>query len=76
MELSWSRDYIAVAAGGSSFGVSSGDVKGGVGPRKTNLHPQKVDCWLDGGNFVSYQSCDYSYTNHPKNKGYILHYLV
>ena len=42
--------------GGSSFVVSYGDGKGGVGPRTTQMFSQKYDCWFDGGDFVSYLS--------------------
>ena len=46
--------YKFSAFGGSSFGVADGDSKCGVGPRTTHVYFQKVDCWIDGGDFVSY----------------------
>ena len=49
---------------GSSFDVSVGDGKGGVGPRTNHLTSQKVDCWTHGGNFVGSQSREYSYMSH------------
>ena len=38
--------------GGSSFVVSYGDGKGGVGPRINQMFSIKYDCWFDGGDFV------------------------
>ena len=59
MELLRSRDYPVGASGGSLFGVSSGYGKGGVGPRTTHLFSQKINCWIDGDDFVSSRSREY-----------------
>ena len=46
------KEYPVGALGASSFGVSVGGGKGGVGPRTNHLTPQKFYCWTDGGSFV------------------------
>ena len=53
MVLSWIRDYQFGASDGSSFGVSAGDGKVGVGNSTTNPFYQKIYCWLnDDDNFM------------------------
>ena len=47
-----SRVYSDNATGDSSFGVSAGDCKDGMGPSTTHLTYYKYDYWLDGGGFV------------------------
>ena len=44
------------ALGGSSFGIFDICGNGGVGSRSTHLYLQKVYCWIDGVDVVSYQS--------------------
>ena len=56
----YSRYYSVGASSDSSFGVSGGYGKGGVGPRTTHFSSQKVGFWIDGVDFVSYWSRDYS----------------
>ena len=51
--------YSVGDAGGSSSSIAAGDVKYGAGCRITHISSQKVDCWLDGGNFVLSLSRDY-----------------
>ena len=57
--LSWIMYCSVGDAGGSSFSIASGDGKYGMGHRITHLSSQKVDCWIDGGNFVSSMRRDY-----------------
>ena len=52
MALFRSRDYPVVTSGGSLSGVTAGYGNGYVGPRTTHLTSQKVDFWIDGGDFV------------------------
>ena len=59
MVSSWSRVYFFNATGNYGFFVVSGYGKGGVGPITTHLSSHKDYFWLDGGNFVSYQSKNY-----------------
>ena len=56
MVSSSSKDYPVVVLGVYSFGLGDGDGEGGVDTRTTHLNYQKVDCWIDGGNFLSSQS--------------------
>ena len=70
MVLSWSRDYSVFTSVGSSFGISYGYGKGGVGPSTTHISSYKVDCCLNGSAFVSYLSIDYSSMIHSKKYGY------
>ena len=67
--------YKFSAFGGSSFVVGDGDSKYGVGPRTTHVYCQKVDCWLDGGDFVSYQSRYYPSILHSNKDRYFLHHI-
>ena len=60
MTLSWSRDYLVGASSDNSFVVRDVYGEGGWGHRTTQLYSQTVYFWLDGVNFVSYQSSDYS----------------
>ena len=53
--------------GSSSFSVGDGGGKCGVGTRTTHLTSQNVDCCIDGGDFVSSRSRNYSSTRHPYN---------
>ena len=53
-----------------SFGVAAGDSKGGVVTKTTHLYSHKDDCWLYGGNFVSFHSRDYSSMSHSKKYRY------
>ena len=55
-----SRYYSVNATGGSLFGVPESDGKGDVGTRDTHFSFQRVNFWIDSGNFVSFQSSDYS----------------
>ena len=60
---------------GSSFGVSYGYVKYGVGPRTTQMFSQKYDFWFDGGGFVPYLSRYYSTMIHyNKDRSYSVLY--
>ena len=45
-----------IAFDGYSFVVGDGDGKFDVGPRTNHVYFQKGDCWLDGHDFLSYQS--------------------
>ena len=49
---SFSKYYSVGILGGSSFGVSDGDGKGGVGPSNTHLTPHTVYYCIDGANLV------------------------
>ena len=60
VELFRSRDYPVGDSDGSSFFVSAGGGKCGVGTRTTHLTPQKVCCWIDGGDFFSSRSSKHS----------------
>ena len=51
MALSLSKYYSVGVFGVYPFGDSDGKGKRGVGPRTTHLTFQKVDFWIDGGNF-------------------------
>ena len=64
MSSSLSRYYSVDTDGGSSFGVASGDGKGGVVPRTTHIYSQKYNFWLTGGYFVSSHSSYYPYMSH------------
>ena len=64
MELSWSRYYLVVYSGGSSYGVASGCDNSVVVPRTPHLNSQNVYFCLDGGDFVSSCSSDYSSMSH------------
>ena len=59
----FSKDDPAGVLYGSLFGVVVGDGKYGVGPRTAQINPHKVDCCIDGGDFVSLNSREYSYTS-------------
>ena len=48
----------------SSFGVDDGDGKYGVDPMTTHLNSQKVDCCIDGGDFVLSRSTEHSSMSH------------
>ena len=70
MTSSFSRGYSDNATGNSSFGVIAVDGKGGLGPRTTHLSSQKVDCWINGGDFLSYHIRDnlsMSYSNNDRS---------
>ena len=58
MTSSWNRYYSINDMGGSSFEAEYGNGKGGVGRRTAHIYYQKLYCWLDGGDFVSYPSKD------------------
>ena len=60
MVLSWIMYCIVGASGGYLFGVADGYGKDDVVSRPTHLYSPKVDFCIDGGNFVSHQSTDYS----------------
>ena len=61
--------------GGSSFGISYGDVKGGVVPRNTQNVSQKYGFWFDGIGFVTSLSRYYPIMIHPnKDRSYYLLY--
>ena len=60
----WIMDYSFGVSGDGLFVVNAGDGRGGVVTRTANLYYQKVYCWLDGGDFVSSQSRDYTYMSH------------
>ena len=47
-----------------NLGCGDGVDKGGVGPRTNHLTSRKVDFCIYGGDFVSYQSREHSYTSH------------
>ena len=49
-------DYLFGYYNSSSFGVTDGYGKGGAVTRTTYLTSQKVDCWLDSGDFLSWMS--------------------
>ena len=51
MASSFIRFYSYNSTSYSSFDVSAGDNKGGVGPRITQLSSHKDNCLLDGDNF-------------------------
>ena len=71
MVLSWIMYYIVGASGGYLFGVADGYGKDDVVSRPTHLYSPKVDFYIHGGNFVSYQSSDYSSTSHSnKDRSY------
>ena len=67
-------DHSVGSDGGSSFGVSYGDGKGGVGPRTTHMLSQKYDCWFDGGDFVPSLSRYYPTMTHSNKCRY--YYLL
>ena len=59
-----SRDYPVGASGSFLFDDAYGYGKGGLGPSKTDLISQKVDCWIDGDNFFLSRSIKYSSIGH------------
>ena len=68
MESAFVKDYIFSADGGYLFCVIDDNVEGGVGPRTTNIASQNVDCCIDGGDFVSSLSMDYTNMIHSKKE--------
>ena len=65
--------YKCSAFDGSSFVLGDGDGKYGMVPRTTHIYFQKVDCWLDGGDFLSYLSRYYPSIFHSNKDRYLLH---
>ena len=51
MASTFIRYYSDNSTSYSSFDVSDGDSKGGMGPRITQFSSHKDDCLLDGDNF-------------------------
>ena len=52
MAIVWSREYPVGDSGGSLFGVTAWDVNVVLVTITTHLNLQKVDCCIDGSNFV------------------------
>ena len=59
-----SRYHSVDTDGGSSFGVDSSDVKGGVLTRTSHLYSQRSNFWFSGGYFVSSHSIHYPYMSY------------
>ena len=66
-------NYKFSALDGYSFVVGDGDGKFGVVPRTNHVYFQKFDCWLDGSDFLSYQSRYYPSIIHSNKDRYFLH---
>ena len=62
--------YSVSDTGGYSFDFADVDGKGGVVPITSYLFSRLVDCWLDGGNFVSYKSSEYPSMSHSNKYRY------
>ena len=60
MESSFSKDYKVGSYDSSTIGVGGGVGKGRVVPSTTHLNDHKSDFCIDGSNFVSSKSKDYS----------------
>ena len=64
MASSLSKDYLVGSSDSYLLGVRYIGGKGGVGPKTIHHSSPKVDCCIDGGDFMLYQSIDYSIMIH------------
>ena len=70
MVSSWIRFYKFGSFGGYSFADASGYGKVDVDLSNTNLSSQKVYCWIDDDDFVSYLIFSYVFTSHSNKERY------